>query len=285
MNYKIPDSFMDKSVEGAIERVLQKNTQQVSPQSAQVTPAQNITSPQDYIILPSHKHGSYSYPDLLVAMNRLSSNSAVEKAAQSLGFKAENTSMSSSKKHAYDYIGNINWEQALKLNLSMGNLTLNPRQFVDFLNLLKSGKAHNGKGDKIDSKQLETILNEITEVRDPWRSEWLDADFKMINDVLHINYGHELVNGILKPKYSEPADCLMDDKTPGIDFDDWLKNANNHGLPKQNIKSGNLYYWAPDKDNNSVAGFFADSDWAVLDCIRDPVGSDSSLGVRAAREK
>ena len=46
--------------------------------------------------------------------------------------------------------------------------------------------------------------------------------------------------------------------------------------------NGKLYYWCPDKDNNSVAWFVADSDRAFLSCGRDPSSTNSSLGVRLA---
>ena len=37
------------------------------------------------------------------------------------------------------------------------------------------------------------------------------------------------------------------------------------------------------KKNNYVAGFYASSDWAYLNCYREPVNSYSSLGVRYMR--
>lgn len=38
------------------------------------------------------------------------------------------------------------------------------------------------------------------------------------------------------------------------------------------------------KNNNYVARFYANSDGAVLDCYRDPVSANASLGVRFVRE-
>ena len=83
---------------------------------------------------------------------------------------------------------------------------------------------------------------------------------------------------------TEPLeDCLMRDKTPGIDLDYWLNNATSQGLPTQNIPDGDLWYWYP--AIGTVAGFSVDSGGAVLYCVRFPQYSDSSLGVRRAKIK
>ena len=149
------------------------------------------------------------------------------------------------------------------------------REFADFLALLKTGNS-----------EFRRIYNDITEVRNPWRAEWLDADFKMVNDKLHINYNHRTIDGILKPQNSDPiTDYLTSNKTPGISLDDWLSNPTSYGLPKADVKDGSMYYWAPMKNNNSVARFHADSDGSGLGCAGYPRNSDSSRGVRVARAK
>ena len=68
-------------------------------------------------------------------------------------------------------------------------------------------------------------------------------------------------------------------------LNDWLNNPTKHGLPRKNTKDGDLYYWYPRSDNNSVARFFAYSDGADLYCYGVPSYSNSRLGVRAARAK
>ena len=96
-------------------------------------------------------------------------------------------------------------------------------------------------------------LQNLTEIRDPLRGEWLDADFKVKNNKLYINYAHKLINGNLNPQRSELLEeYLAADKQ--IDLDNLLINSTKHGLPKKNVKAGSLHYWAPDNDNNS---FFA----------------------------
>jgi len=118
------------------------------------------------------------------------------------------------------------------------------KNFLQVGRTIECGTCHPEKFG--DCKELRRIYNEIAEVRDPWRAEWLDADFKVINEILHINYNHRTVNAELKPQNSEPLEnCLMENKTPGIDLEAWLKNANRQGLPPTNIKKGSLYYWHP----------------------------------------
>ena len=252
---KLPDEILGRKIEGAYQEYL-KRTKTKKPRVKQdklVKPI-NIQNPESYIILEGRTHGSYSYPDLLVCMEKTHHNKDWYKTHEAL--------------HKED------------------SLMLTIRQFVDFINLLKTGKGFNGKGNKVDKATLDKILDKILTVRSPWRAEWLDADFKVVNDELYINYNHRAVNGELKPQNSELLEeCLMKDKTPGISLGYWLKNATKQGLPPKDIPNGKLYYWFPRKDNNSVARFGADSGGAYLDCGRFPRSSGSALGVRAAKIK
>ena len=209
-------------------------------------------------------------------MHRLGLDANVQKAAQEIGINVAETAQEAD---GTKYIGNINWNQGLSINAKLGNQTLNPRQFVDFLNLLKSGRAYNGNGNVVDSQRLGAILDEIVGVRDPWRAEWLDAKFDGNNLVYHVIES----TGQLREIKESLVDYLSVNKTPGINMNDWLKDANYQGLPKSNIKDGKLFYWAP--FDGTVAGFFAVSGRADLDCDRDPSDSFASLGVRVAREK
>ncbi len=129
--------------------------------------------------------------------------------------------------------------------------------------------------------ELQKLYNEITQVREPWRANWLDADFKVVNGVLHMNYNHILQNGNLTPRNSDALDkdTLMENRTPGISLEDWLSNPTSQGLPRKTISSGDLYYWKPLADNNSVARFDASSGGADLYCGRYPDYGDSDLGV------
>jgi len=162
-----------------------------------------------------------------------------------------------------------NWFEAHKELQSNGQRMPTIPEFIEFLKYIKVNH--------------ENIYKDITEVRSPWRSEWLDADFKLKGKDLHINYNHILDSkGNLIPKNSEILDknTLMTDKIPGISLDDYINNNyTNQGLPNKNVKSGDLYYWNPRSDNNSVARFYANSDRAGLNCDWYPSNTNSSLGV------
>jgi hypothetical protein len=247
---KLPDKIFGQEVDGAYKKYLvrtknQKPKPEIKP-SAIVTPA-DIQNPESYLILQGNTHGNYSYPDLLVSMDKYHHNKTWYKTQEDL-----------------------HNERAFMLTI---------RQFIDFINLLKSGKANNGKGKQVDKADLDKILDEIITVRRPWRAEWLDAKFSKQG----ITY-HNIKNDGTLEEVTEPLeDCLRKDKTPGIDLDSWLNSANNQGLPTNKTKNGSLCYWHPKE--GYVAGCGAESDRVDLGWIGDPVFSDSALGVRVARVK
>ncbi|MBU2523513.1 MAG: hypothetical protein KKE23_04485 [Nanoarchaeota archaeon] len=145
------------------------------------------------------------------------------------------------------------------------------KHFVEFVKYLKT--------DYQDRKEAETILDEILAVRNPWRAEWLDGKFEKRNKGLYLLSDHRFEKGKLKANYEQPLkDCLMEDKTPGIDLESYLKNANSQGLPSQKTKDGKLYYWFPRA--GSVAGFDVYSGRADLYCDYVPGGRYVGLGVR-----
>lgn len=121
-------------------------------------------------------------------------------------------------------------------------------------------------------RELQALYEDITQVRTPWGANWLDAYFEKREDGLYILTGN-------KAKAEKLEACLMEDKTPGINPDQWIsgKNATTQGLPKSDIAKGDLYYWHPRE--NRVALFVADSDWANLDCYGYPDGRCGYLGV------
>ena len=207
----------------------------------------SIPSPEQYILLSGRAHGSYEYPDTLIAKKR---------------------SIQSKK-----------WQEAQDALKAEGKFMPTIRQYADFLNLLKSGNAYDGKGHAIAKSELDSILDDIIKVRDPWRAEWLDASFNEQGEQFYITY-HKFNSAGKLEQVTEPLqERLMQDKIPGINLEDWLKKANEQGLLSPKAKQGSLYYWCP-KDGR-VAGFVANSFRAGLDCGRNPRASGSALGVRA----
>ena len=174
---------------------------------------------------------------------------------------------------------NKNWFDSHKELQSNKERMLIIPEFIEFLNYLKSS----------NNQEYLEIYNDITKVKSPWRAEWLDANFKVKNNKLNINYNHILdENGTLVAHDSKVLDkkTLMSDKTPGISLDNFLEsNHTSQGLPNTKVKSGDLYYWYPRSDNNSVARFGAVGDRAGLDCGRYPSFRYSDLGVRASRRE
>jgi len=178
-----------------------------------------------------------------------------------------------------------NWYEAHEELHKQGLQMLTIPEFIKFIKYLRREIRH----PRIlynKRKEIEKILDKIFTVNSPWSGGWLDANFKFINEKLHINYNHRIINGKLKPGNSEPLeDCLMEDKTPGIDLEHWLNNSTKQGLPRKDTPDGKLYYRRPMEDNNSVTWFDVNSSWAaVLDCSRSPLYSYLSTGVFACAE-
>ena len=172
----------------------------------------------------------------------------------------------------------LNWYQTHEALHTENKRMPTINEFREFLKYLKE---NSGGIPGASVSEIQNILDSILTVRSPWRAEWLDADFKVYgNRNLYIHYNHRTVGGQLVPQNKELlTDYLTKDKTPGIDLESWIANASSHGLPKPKIKKGELYYWAPMKDNQSVAGFEVNSARAGLGCNRVPSNSSSSLGI------
>lgn len=255
----LPDKIFGIDVESAYKKILSEKNPEKPPKNPKPeTPKidATISSPAKYLILPGQTHGSYSYPDLLVA--------------------AETTYQ------------NKNWNQVHEELKKEDSFMLNPRQFADFLKLLKSGNAFDGNKNKVDSKELEQILKDILEIRNPWRSEWLDHKYSSKSKGLFkgsqlcVTYHKFDSSGKLVEVTEDlDSDTLMEDKTPRIHLEEWINNSNNQGLPRSRISDGGLYYWKPTEGR--VAGFRACAGGVNLGCDRDPLGSNSGLGVRHAK--
>jgi len=156
----------------------------------------------------------------------------------------------------------MTWEKTQEALKKQGCQMLTIPEFIEFL--------------KFTRKNYPEIFEDITVVRDPWRTEWLDAYFKEEKGQMYIYTRNT------KKREKLDKDTLMEDKLPGIDFNDLFSNSTKQGLPKLNVKAGVLYYWYP--RNGTVAGFGADSDRANLGCNGNPRGSSSALGVRPAKK-
>ena len=75
-----------------------------------------------------------------------------------------------------------------------------------------------------------------------------------------------------------------------ISLEHWIKGTKTkgstaQGFPTKKVEEGNLHYWNPRDDNNSVAGFNALSVGRYLACGRDPSYRYSDIGVRVAKQR
>ncbi len=295
---KLPpsDSIFGTNPSGAYQRFLDAPETAEPPTQPQEIPTPELTldsmlgNPAEWILLPGKQHATYEYPDLLLGMHRLGCDVQVEQAAQKLGFKVQNTA---TEQNGREYIGNITWEQGLKLNLLLGNFTMTPRQFVDFHLLLKEGvqgkrEVYNGADEQIDIKTLQNVHDEIFGLRAPERAEWLDASFEEVMG-LFLNYQHIIDDGdgTLKPQRSDPIE------TQGtLDYEGYvnLRYTNYLGLPietKRHRNSEEIYYLPSRRDSAIVLLVLldrsVDSYKVWLRCDWCPSIVDEALGVRPVR--
>ncbi len=243
---------LDEVAAALLAGTSEENSETDTPRIPQLP--RNIINPEKYLYLPAKNHGSYSYQNTLISLERSHNGK--------------------------------NWFDTHKLLSAEGKYMPTIRQFVDFVKLLKSGKALNGKGEIMPQDLVVKTLEDIFKLGE-YRGRWLDADFKVVNRTLHINYNHSVnAKGEIIYGKSEPliSSTLMADRKPGIDLMDWIVRATVQGLPPSDVKQGDIWYWYPRRDNNSVAGFSANADRAVLGCDWDPSHSDSRLGVNAAQK-
>lgn len=160
-------------------------------------------------------------------------------------------------------IFNKNWSQQ---NESLKKSGLGMQIPLEFVELLKYAKEND-----------EELYNEITQVRNPWRAENLDAYFERRKNGMYI-----LTHNKTKAEKLD-EDTLMVDRTPGISIESWLKNPTSQGLPRRDVEAGDLFYWYP--RNGAVARFVAGVGGAGLDCYGDPFYRSGSLGVRAVKRE
>ena len=151
-------------------------------------------------------------------------------------------------------------------------------QFIDFGELLKLGKAHDGNGKSVPQKKLNAILAGISVMQSrKGQAEWLDAYFTGNGDSLQMNYSHRITNGELQPQISEPLEpCIMDDDEMVV-----LADCNRQGLPTK--KGEGVMYTKP--EDGGVAMIVTIADMVLYDCRKRPRVATGSTAVRPVREK
>ena len=165
---------------------------------------------------------------------------------------------------------NHNFQESQDSLHSEKSKILTPYEFTEFL---KEAKTN-----------AQEVYQEITEIKNPWRAEWLDAKFEMKGEDMYVNYHAFDSNGnIVEKTEILDKETLMKNKSPGISIDSWLENPTAQGLPKKSTKDGSLYYWNP--RDGKVAGFLVNGNRANLFCNWNPSNQGDNLGVRAAKQR
>jgi len=167
------------------------------------------------------------------------------------------------------YLGYLTWMESHKVlqNLSTRHIMLNPRRFVDFLDLLVSGEVYDGNGDKIPEEGISAILEQIIGETDCPKSEYLDMYFVNQMGYMVANYNHVVLeNGLIPGKAELLKNCSIISSV-SRDLYHLINNSNEQGLPNKEFAGKpriNLYYNPP--KNNHVAAFRSVSFTTILDC-------------------
>ena len=272
----LPDNIFGINAKEAYDRVLGKLEKKPEQEEAKKDIDLDLNL-EDYILLPKTKE----HPDLLIAKNRLSYDGRIKKLAERwppVYFDLKNSEKG--------YISEIDFFKAKRLLKDIDSFMINPNLFVEFLNLLKSKNVVNGKKELLDSSELETILKEIIEVRNPWRAEWLNHLYttqKIDRTPLPAVIYQTVDQSGKLYEVTEVLDgnVLAEKKTPGTSLENWLKQPNLNGLPRLDNPEGDLFYWPPKEDK--VAIFGGDSRTMSLQLDASPETGNKIIGVREAK--
>ena len=181
---------------------------------------------------------------------------------------------------------NLTWENAHYALQEDGLYMPSPRAFMlHFLNVIS---ASNGKSTLYTADNKIMPRDEVEELYKYFTSghrggcwTWLDAYFK--DSKMHTQHRviQQRTKKTLEARTKQPLENYLREDC----FADLIFNAQGLATQKagnQSYDQGkNIYFCYPRKYH--VAWFRADAGGAVLFCVRDPLGSDAGLGVRAAK--
>ena len=226
------------------------------------------------IILPGDLRSEH-YPDLSVSMLRISSLDFLDpRFNEILNLNLDNDQ---------GYLGNITHDQALKLNRALNKHTLSVRYANDllyFLYLINDGKkkAFDENGNSLDSRVTNWLLHDMVERRVPYRAEFFSDRYILKNDVFSVIYERAIDDGTVRETVEQLDEDTLMQSFAKINFEDWVNSPTSQGLPRKNIRAGDLSYYSP--TDNSVAWLGAGAGGLILDCNWGPLGSSSGLGMR-----
>ena len=137
----------------------------------------------------------------------------------------------------------LNWYESHYALNDLGMAMITIPEFIEFLKYLKEDY------NKINSEDSNKILKDVfAGKKDNDNFEWLDASFSK-NRGSTIRYNHKCINSKVIPANIQKMKDYLGKRisVEDIDFEEWLKNPTEFGLPKQTIKEGSLIYYAPKK--------------------------------------
>jgi hypothetical protein len=211
-----------------------------------------------YLLLPGRTHGNYSYPNTVISLDMVHQG--------------------------------LSWHDTHKALTAEGKYMPTIRQFVDFINELKSGQAVDASGEKIKDYVVTEVYNSIFQSGAITKVRWLNAIFYKISNEIYMNSSHRFnqanpTRGMFGES-SRLLPCLTQNRVElGIDICDWLARATEQGLPPEDTHDGKLHYYAPRFDL-SIARFVTGSRNASLICATCPrsMGPSYLIGVHSAQD-
>jgi hypothetical protein len=241
-----------------------------------------MQTPPKYLKLEGRQHGDYSYPDLLVPLEKTKIHVDWDSPAR-LSDKPFRTYNDQEK----------TWDKTLQKLAHNGEYVLTIRQFIDFVTLLKSNVAYDEDGKKVDPNILEEHLERILtpgngRETNPDKNRWseilqntflvtkpslpssppgyetrsyLGRSIIIPNDLDDVSsrslmtYHQIMSDGTLQQKVVElniAGDYFYDEedrefvpRPKKVDLDSWLRTADKYGLPTPNTSAGKMNYVFP----------------------------------------
>ena len=159
------------------------------------------------------------------------------------------------------YLPQNNWSDHIKKLHEVKAVMPPSHDLIDIIIDLDSRKKFfDGNDNAVSGKQKLLILKRIIEKVGPWRAENLDNYFHNFDGDFYMDTEHILVNENIEHKKRKKINVRRD------------------GLAKK-LEGREVYFINP--GNNTVAGFVAGSNWAILSYNGNPSLSFAGLGVRA----
>lgn len=180
----------------------------------------------------------------------------------------------------YPYRRNYTYPESVNVLEKEQAYGLRLRQFVDFLKLLRTGKAYNGEGKIIPEYRINKIYSKITNGKKR-HTEWIIGNFEnkksngerddsstlsLISKDYVRNEHIEIPNQI--GFYVGMNTDIEIFKGKFIDMDDWINRADWLGFPPRDVKEGLTAYLPPTSEQQYRFCLTADGQ-TQLRCCRD----------------